>query len=277
MKTYLFTWNPKRWDWSYYKKSISEVQEKGVCSESWSCGNTKSIHIGDRAFLLKQGDEPRGIIASGWIKSNVTKKPHWDNTKRKLGKKSLSIEIDWDVIEDYRVKIFPIQVLLTNRYSPMHWKPQASGVRIPDEVAEILEKDWSKLINRKHISVNIHFPEEIKTDLRLIEGAKKKAFVNSYERNPKARAICLNHYGLNCAVCGIDFETVYGELGLGFIHVHQLIQLSKIGKKYIIDPIKDLRPVCPNCHSMIHQIEPPLEIIELRKIIEGIKAPNNRL
>jgi len=34
--------------------------------------------------------------------------------------------------------------------------------------------------------------------------------------------------------------------------VHHLVPISKIGKKYRVDPIKDLRPVCPNCHAVIH-------------------------
>ena len=30
------------------------------------------------------------------------------------------------------------------------------------------------------------------------------------------------------------------------IQVHHLVPLSAIGKKYRVDPIRDLRPVCPN-------------------------------
>jgi predicted HNH restriction endonuclease len=45
---------------------------------------------------------------------------------------------------------------------------------------------------------------------------------------------------------------VYGPLAEGFIHVHHVKQLSEIGAEYEVDPVADLRPVCPNCHAVIH-------------------------
>ena len=38
----------------------------------------------------------------------------------------------------------------------------------------------------------------------------------------------------------------------GLIHVHHLKSLAEIGHSYQVDPIKDLMPVCPNCHAVIH-------------------------
>tara|TARA_R110002050_G_scaffold54303_4_gene122942 strand:- start:29513 stop:29710 length:198 start_codon:yes stop_codon:yes gene_type:complete len=63
---------------------------------------------------------------------------------------------------------------------------------------------------------------------------------------------------------------MYGEIGKGFIHVHHLTPISEIGKKYQIDPINDLRPVCPNCHSMLHRRNPPISVNELKEIIKKI-------
>ena len=89
--------------------------------------------------------------------------------------------------------------------------------------------------------------------------------VNSYERNPKARAKCIENYGCKCQCCGLDFEDRYGEIGKGFIHVHHLKLISEIGNKYEVDPIKDLIPLCPNCHAMIHKKNPPFSIDELKE------------
>jgi 5-methylcytosine-specific restriction protein A len=73
--------------------------------------------------------------------------------------------------------------------------------------------------------------------------------VNAYERSAKARKICLAHWGTACVVCSISFEKVYGDIGKDFIHVHHLDPLAMIKKRKTIDPKKDLRPVCPNCHA----------------------------
>ena len=34
-----------------------------------------------------------------------------------------------------------------------------------------------------------------------------------------------------------------------------------------IDPIKDLTPVCSNCHSMLHRRKPPFLPDELREMV----------
>ena len=106
----------------------------------------------------------------------------------------------------------------------------------------------------------------------LFEGAKKSIVVNSYERNPIARQRCIDHWQAQCSICSFNFEAAYGLLGKGFIHVHHLTPISQIGAEYEIDPIKDLRPVCPNCHAMLHKREPPLSVDELKTIIETNKS-----
>jgi len=104
-------------------------------------------------------------------------------------------------------------------------------------------------------------------DSYLTEGIKRTVVVNSYERNPKARELSIKEYGFSCSVCGMNFENIYGEIGKNFIHVHHIFPISKIKKSYIINPIDDLRPICPNCHAMLHKRNPPFSINELKKII----------
>jgi hypothetical protein len=99
------------------------------------------------------------------------------------------------------------------------------------------------------------------------EGAVRQVSRNEYERDHGARQRCIEHYGSRCFVCGFDFKEVYGELGSGFIHVHHLRPLSEIRKKYVVDPVSDLRPVCPNCHAMIHNGPEMLTIESLQALI----------
>ena len=101
----------------------------------------------------------------------------------------------------------------------------------------------------------------------LFEGAKKTVEVNAFERNTKARKLCLEEYGYSCFVCGFNFEEKYGEIGKEYIHVHHLVDISIIGKEYEIDPLEDLRPLCPNCHAMVHKRRPAFLIDELKEIM----------
>jgi len=65
----------------------------------------------------------------------------------------------------------------------------------------------------------------------------------------------------------MNFADRYGEIGDGFIHVHHLRPISSIGAEYVIDPISDLRPLCPNCHAMVHRRAPAITIEELREVL----------
>ena len=96
------------------------------------------------------------------------------------------------------------------------------------------------------------------------EGAVRRVLVNRYERDPKARKQCIKYHGTCCAVCELDFERRYGKIGAGFIHVHHLRPLGRLKSSYRPDPRKDLIPVCPNCHAMLHRRDPPFDIEQLR-------------
>ena len=62
----------------------------------------------------------------------------------------------------------------------------------------------------------------------------------------------------------MEFGKVYGKPGDGFIHVHHLVPVSSRGKRYRLDPINDLIPVCPNCHAMLHTGNSPPTVAQLR-------------
>lgn len=111
------------------------------------------------------------------------------------------------------------------------------------------------------------FPEEITSPeaSELWEGAITHRVVNSFERNPLARKKCIDAHGAQCAACGMDFERQYGEIGRNFIHVHHVVPLSEVSCRYRIDPVKDLVPLCPNCHAMIHKMDNPADVQKLKE------------
>ena len=117
------------------------------------------------------------------------------------------------------------------------------------------------------LSTILLLPEEISNEAPLYEGIKESIVVNSYERNAEARKKCIDHYGTRCIICSFNFEKVYGLIGRDFIHVHHMTPLSEISERYVVDPIKDLRPVCPNCHAIIHRRKPAYTIEEINALI----------
>lgn len=110
-------------------------------------------------------------------------------------------------------------------------------------------------------------PNEVFGSEALIEGAVRQITVNAYERNPVARARCVDAYGAVCVVCNFDFISKYGPSTAGFIHVHHIKPLASVAAEHEINPIEDLRPVCPNCHAVIHMTNPPRSIEEVKAML----------
>lgn len=100
------------------------------------------------------------------------------------------------------------------------------------------------------------------------EGLRQTVVTSRYERSDAARRKCIAYYGTACYICGFDFGVVYGSIAHGFIHVHHIIPISTIKDTYEIDPVKDLRPICPNCHAVAHMTDPPYTVDEIRTFIQ---------
>lgn len=148
--------------------------------------------------------------------------------------------------------------------------PQTGKIQIQNiEFIKYLEK-YSKTKANNEIEEMV-YPETINEE--YFEGAGCQVIVNKYERNRDAREECINIYGSSCFICGFNFEEVYGEIGKNYIHVHHIKPLNQIGKNYKINPKKDLIPICPNCHAMIHKKgnNDVFSVDELREIINNKK------
>jgi len=265
MKTYLLLWNPEKWAWTTLEQDIEQVSLTGHCLQTWSCGNTKSIQAGDRIFLLRVGKDPKGIMAAGFATSTPYAGEHWGMKE----KNALHIGVEFDdLLNPDKEPILMLDRLNTGNLAAQNWTPQSSGTSIKPELVDELEALWFEFLTTEKIKHNPFAPADSGEPKTHMEGMPNQTSVTTYERNPHARAECLKHYGYSCAVCGFNFEKTYGPTGKDFIHVHHLTQIATVGQAYQIDPIKDLRPVCPNCHAIIHKQKAPLTIEEVKQLIE---------
>lgn len=146
MKTWLFIWNPKNWEWTDlndgYNELRNDIKQIGYGFLKWSCGINKSICKGDRIFIIRLGTANRGIVASGYAESNVFEGTHWNVEKQAAGKRARRVYIRVDKILDIDAgECLPYEKLqyIDRHY---HWSPQASGVSIPDETANRIELHW---------------------------------------------------------------------------------------------------------------------------------------
>lgn len=85
----------------------------------------------------------------------------------------------------------------------------------------------------------------------IFEGRKVSLQIsNEISRSKKARNECLRVKGHSCVVCHIDMREAYGIDANP--DVHHLDPLCEVLGTRPVDPVKDLVPVCPNCHRALH-------------------------
>ncbi|PZR02192.1 MAG: hypothetical protein DI539_27850, partial [Flavobacterium psychrophilum] len=133
--------------------------------------------------------------------------------------------------------------------------------------------------NNKHFEILVHstiLPDSLlrKINIAILnqesfdEGFKKEIIKEVSSRNKSVIELAKNRYGTRCTACGFDFGIYYGAHGKGFIEMHHLYPLN-LGKRET--RAKDLRPVCANCHRMLHKGKRLLTIEELKLIIRKAK------
>lgn len=106
----------------------------------------------------------------------------------------------------------------------------------------------------------------VRSEIVYKEGKRFSITSTAIERDSFARKRCLEYFGYTCQVCGMNFEEVYGKIGKNFIHVHHRVDLAHKEGEHMIDPVKDLIPLCPNCHAMIHTERPAMSLEVLQDI-----------
>lgn len=150
MNTYLLTWSPKKWRWTDLATRITEIKKKGFCLADWSCGNNKSIARGDRLFLLRQGEEPRGIVGVGWAESEPFEEIHWREEKARVGRTTMYLKVRWETLLNPETEsIFPREWLNEGPLSKVNWNTQISGISIRNEAADVLEERWESFLENR--------------------------------------------------------------------------------------------------------------------------------
>ncbi|MDX5420896.1 MAG: HNH endonuclease [Hymenobacteraceae bacterium] len=250
-----------------------EAKESGYTYSRWSCGKSTNMMPGDRAFLMKLGKDgttlnPKGIIGAGEVISEFFVDKHWSGEEHKH---THYVNIKFDVLlNPVQEVILSLDALeLIKPELQQQWAPQQSGISIKSAVAEELEELWFNFLKDEHPKL-LGDTEEVKRGEHLWEGSALTNTTIRYERNPYARKLCIKNLGAVCTVCDLDFEQMYGDIGKGFIHVHHINPISTQKGKYKINPLKDLVPVCPNCHAMLHRKQPPYKVEDLKERIKAL-------
>lgn len=106
-----------------------------------------------------------------------------------------------------------------------------------------------------------------KKDLTAIEKKQYRLHFR-IERNSGVSKKVKKFKGYTCEACDFNFIDKYGELGREFIEAHHLTPIANLGiGQFQINIQTDFAVLCSNCHSMIHRLDDPSNLGQLRQII----------
>lgn len=147
-KAWLLTWNKDNWFWKDYEKVCEDTKDGKHYVERWSCAN-KNPQIGDEVFLMKLGENPRGIIGHGKVIRPQYITNHYDPSKAEEGKKEKAIDVEFDRILNYEKDNIINQEVIMSMCETQHWSPQNSGIEIKPEALTVLQGLWKRKINQQ--------------------------------------------------------------------------------------------------------------------------------
>lgn len=258
-RAFLLIWNPSHFTFDQFRELLDQV-ERGEPETKWGSGSRRDVPVSSRVYLMRLGVEPKGIVGIGISTRAVHQEPHWVPERAERG--DMANYVPFRVLRLQEEPFIPLEVL-NGKWPAMGWTPQTSGVEIHD--AEVIAFLDAALGNQEP-----RIPEEVSEDEVHTEGAVTRITVNAYERDPKARKKCLAHHGFNCACCRKAMKDIYGPIAKDIIHVHHRTPLHAVGKEYQVVPIKDLVPVCPNCHAVLHRQAPTMAVEDLMRMLGNL-------
>jgi 5-methylcytosine-specific restriction protein A len=144
MTTYLFAFNPSIWSWPELDRDIRTLRRRGHFDTTWSCGRHRNIEPGSRAFMVRLGVPPKGVIGSGFTLSAPVPGAHWIAAKAAAGVPALYVKLRFDALFDTPLVTF--DELAQPPFGRFRWGVRASGTRLPWTLADALEPRWEERV-----------------------------------------------------------------------------------------------------------------------------------
>ena len=266
-RAYLVTYNEAEKRWEKLSALAEQTRNGESVIDDWNVANL-SIAEGDRLFILKQGDGPRGIMGVGKSRSvRPELRSHYAPERAARGEQLHFIDGEWDVILEPGVEALLSDPWILDAFKHI----RQSGTGINDDVLQRIEELWPVHLDRVR-GIAPSPPSDEDVDDGFLEGGELWRLHRSFERNPnlarRKKLEVLNEDGkINCSICKFDFYDRYGDVGKDFIECHHLVPLSEL-RKVRRTQLHEVILVCSNCHRMLHRKRPWVHMPdELRTLV----------
>ncbi|MGB8415741.1 hypothetical protein [Paraburkholderia sp.] len=146
MTAFLLIWSPKKWPWPELPDVAKRVTAGVAVADVWGCGFARGILPGDRVFLHRVAQEPKGIFGSGYVTRAPYEVP--DPSTKRGYRLCIDFVYDW-VVDAHEGVVIPRDMLRTHPFSVQTWDAQSSGTVIKPIAEGALEKRWAELTGKR--------------------------------------------------------------------------------------------------------------------------------
>ncbi|SIO62490.1 hypothetical protein [Paraburkholderia phenazinium] len=146
MTAFLLIWSPKKWPWPELPDVVKRVAAGEAVTDVWGCGVARSILPGDRVFLHRVTQEPRGVFGSGYVTRAPYEVP--DPYSKRGYRLCIDFVYDW-LVDAHQEVVVTRDALRVHPFSVQTWDAQASGTSIKPVAEGALEKRWAELTGKR--------------------------------------------------------------------------------------------------------------------------------
>ena len=140
MATYLFAWNPRLWNWPELGRERRRIAARGHVDVEWACGRTRGIEQGSRAFFVRLGVAPKGLMGAGYVLKEPWEDVHWLASKAAAGATTHYLGLRLEFLSE--LPLITLAELARPPFGRFRWAVRQSGTRMPTSLADALEPWW---------------------------------------------------------------------------------------------------------------------------------------
>lgn len=144
MGTYVFAWNPKLWNWPELARERRRIAARGHVDIEWACGRSRAIEPGSRAFFVRLGVAPKGLIGSGYTLCEPWADTHWIAERAAQGATTHYLKLRLDFLSE--LPLIGLDELAHPPFGRFRWAVRQSGMRMPSSIGDALEPWWEQRV-----------------------------------------------------------------------------------------------------------------------------------
>jgi hypothetical protein len=134
MTAFLLTWKESGWPHQEIVRMVAQHEAQGYVEESWRIAAFKMARAGDRVWVLRQGNGPKGIFGAGHITGTPTLGPAGKSETRMMA------PVRFEAFVDPERRLLIGEDAVASILRPNQIRAQASGYPIEDEQSAALEE-----------------------------------------------------------------------------------------------------------------------------------------